>query len=69
MLKMIADAEGEKLLGVQIVGEGATELVHIGQMALIHEAGIDTFIDNIFNFPTLTEAYRVAALHTKGQLD
>ncbi len=69
MLKLIADAKGEKLLGVQIVGEGATELVHIGQMALIHDASIDAFIENIFNFPTLAEAYRVAALHVKGQID
>lgn len=62
LLKMVADAKGEKLLGVQIVGEGATELIHIAQMALLSEQNIDVFIDNIFNFPTLAEAYRVAAL-------
>ncbi len=67
MLKMVADPKG-KLLGVQIVGEGATELVHIGQMALLNDGDIDIFIDNIFNFPTLAEAYRVAALNIRGQL-
>ena len=67
MLKMIADSSGKKLLGVQIVGEEATELIHIGQMGLINNASIDTFVDNIFNFPTLAEAYRVAALQIAGQ--
>jgi len=62
LLKMVADSKGEQLLGVQIVGEGATELIHIGQMALLNKQHIDVFINNIFNFPTLAEAYRVAAL-------
>ena len=62
LLKVICDPQGKKLLGFSIVGEGATELVHIGQMALISEMEIDSFVDNIFNFPTLAEAYRVAAL-------
>ena len=67
LLKMVADAKGEKLLGVHIVGEGATELIHIGQMGLLHHIQIDRFIDNIFNFPTLAEAYRVAALDIAKQ--
>lgn len=67
MLKLVADGRGEKLLGIHIVGEGATELIHIGQMALLFEAGIDSFVENIFNFPTLAEAYRVAALEIVGQ--
>ncbi len=62
LLKMIADPTGERLLGVHIVGEGATELIHIGQMGLLHHIHIDQFVENIFNFPTLAEAYRVAAL-------
>jgi NAD(P) transhydrogenase len=61
-LKMVADPQGKKLLGVHIIGEGATDLVHLGQMALSMNADVDLFIENIFNFPTLTEAYRVAAL-------
>lgn len=67
MLKIICDPEGEKILGVMIVGEGATELIHIGQMAIISDADVDIFIESIFNFPTLAEAYRVAALSVIGQ--
>ena len=67
LLKMVADPTGERLLGVQIVGEGATELIHLGQMALQHAASIDSFVENIFNFPTLAETYRVAALDIVGQ--
>jgi len=62
LLKIVADPEGRRLLGVHIIGEGATELVHLGQMALIHGDDVDVFVENIFNFPTLAEAYRVAAL-------
>ncbi len=68
LLKMVADPEGERLLGVQIVGDSATELVHIGQLALQSSATIESFIDNIFNFPTYAEAYRIAALDILGQV-
>lgn len=67
MLKLVCDGKGEKILGVMIVGEGATELVHIGQMALLANADVDIFVESIFNFPTLAEAYRVAALSVIGQ--
>ncbi|WP_197474851.1 FAD-dependent oxidoreductase, partial [Oleiphilus sp. HI0079] len=67
LLKIICDAKGEKILGVQIVGEGATELVHIGQMAILSDSPVDIFVENIFNYPTLAEAYRVAALSVIGQ--
>ena len=67
LLKMVADPTGEYLMGVQIVGEGATELIHLGQMALQHAATVDSFVENIFNFPTLAETYRVAALDIVGQ--
>jgi NAD(P) transhydrogenase len=67
LLKLVADPTGQRLLGVQIVGEGATELIHVGQIALQHGATIDAFVDNVFNFPTLAEAYRVAALDILGQ--
>ena len=66
LLKLVADADGRKLLGAQIVGEGATELIHIAQMGLLSGVEIDIFIENIFNFPTLAEAYRVAALQIAG---
>jgi NAD(P) transhydrogenase len=64
---MVADPSGERLLGVQVVGDSATELVHIGQLALQQGATIESFIDNVFNFPTYAEAYRVAALDILGQ--
>jgi NAD(P) transhydrogenase len=68
LLKMVADPCGEQLLGVQIVGDSATELVHIGQLALQQSASIESFIDNVFNFPTYAEAYRVAALDILTQI-
>jgi NAD(P) transhydrogenase len=46
---------------VQVLGEGATELVHLGQAAIASGATADFFIEQIFNFPTMTEAYRIAA--------
>lgn len=67
LLKMVADPSGEQLLGVQIVGDSATELVHVGQSALQQGATIESFIDNIFNFPTYAETYRIAALDILGQ--
>lgn len=67
MLKLICDKDGKRLLGTMIVGEGATELIHIGQMALLSESDVDIFVESIFNFPTLAEAYRVAALSVIGQ--
>ncbi len=68
MLKLICDGDG-RLLGVHIIGAEATDLIHIGQMALIHGAGIDLFIDNVFNFPTYAECYRVAALQIAAKLE
>ena len=68
LLKMVADPAGERLLGVQVVGDAATELVHLGQLALQNGATIESFIDNIFNFPTYAEAYRIAALDILGQV-
>jgi NAD(P) transhydrogenase len=62
MLKLVCDPEGRRVLGVHIVGEGATELIHVGQMAILAGFEVDAFVENIFNFPTLAEAYRVAAL-------
>lgn len=67
MLKLVADNQGRKVLGVQVVGDNATELVHIGQMALLSSFDVDAFVDTVFNFPTLAEAYRVAALDIVSQ--
>lgn len=62
LLKLVADNEGRRLLGAQIVGEGATELIHLAQMALMTDFEVAGFVRSIFNFPTMAEAYRVAAL-------
>ena len=61
LLKLVADPGGRRVVGVQIVGEGATELVHIGQLGLAAELDVDAYVDNVFNFPTMAEAYRIAA--------
>ena len=55
------------MLGVQAVGEGATELVHLGQAAIFNGATADFFIEQIFNFPTMSEAYRIAAFDVMKQ--
>lgn len=62
MLKMLFSLKTRKLLGCHIVGEGATELIHIGQAVLNLGGGLDYFVENAFNYPTLAEAYKVAAL-------
>lgn len=62
LMKMIFSIKTGRLLGVHILGEGATELVHIGQAVLNLKGGIDYFIENTFNYPTLAEAYKIAAL-------
>ncbi|MBU1304864.1 MAG: Si-specific NAD(P)(+) transhydrogenase [Alphaproteobacteria bacterium] len=62
MMKMIFSLETRKLLGVHIVGEGATELIHIGQAVLNLGGTLDYFVENAFNYPTLAEAYKIAAL-------
>ena len=62
LLKIVADSKGEKILGVMLVGEGSTEVIHIGHMAMLCNADVDIFVESTFNFPTLAEAYRIAAL-------
>jgi NAD(P) transhydrogenase len=62
MMKLIFSLKTRRLLGAHIVGEGATELVHIGQAVLNLKGTLDYFIDNTFNYPTLAEAYKIAAL-------
>lgn len=62
MLKLLFHRQTYELLGVHIIGEGATELIHIGQAIMAHRGRIHYFIDTIFNYPTLAECYKVAAL-------
>jgi NAD(P) transhydrogenase len=68
MLKMIFSLVDRKLLGVHIIGEGATELIHIGQ-AVMHFGGtVDYFVESTFNYPTLAEAYKIAALDSWNRM-
>ena len=62
MLKLLFQRYTRALLGVHIIGEGATELIHIGQAVMAYKGKIDYFIDTVFNYPTLAECYKVAAL-------
>jgi NAD(P) transhydrogenase len=69
MLKLIFDPKSKRILGVHIVGERATELIHIGQAVMTHGGTLDYFVDTVFNYPTLTEAYKVAALDGFARLE
>ncbi len=68
MMKLIFHAETRELLGVHILGAGATELVHIGQAAMGLGGGIDYFVNTVFNYPTLAECYKTAALDAANRL-
>jgi NAD(P) transhydrogenase len=61
MLKLLFHRHTRVLLGVHVIGEGATELIHIGQAVMAYKGKIDYFIDTVFNYPTLAECYKVAA--------
>jgi len=62
MLKMLVSLKTRRVLGVLIVGEGATELIHIAQAVLNLKGTVDYFVKNTFNYPTLAEAYKIAGL-------
>jgi NAD(P) transhydrogenase len=62
VLKILFSLDDRRVLGVHILGEGATELIHIGQAALVLGGTLEYFVENVFNYPTLAEAYKVAAL-------
>jgi NAD(P) transhydrogenase len=63
LLKLLFDPATKKLLGVHVIGEGATEIVHIGQCVLAFGGTIEYFRDTVFNYPTFAEAYKVAGLN------
>ncbi len=69
MLKMIVHADTREILGVHIIGGAATEIIHIALMALCHNDKIDVFIENIFNYPTYSEALKIAALSALDQVE
>ncbi len=63
MFKILFHAETLEILGIHIIGRAATEVIHIGQVAMSFNARIDYFIDQVFNYPTYAEGYRIAALN------
>jgi NAD(P) transhydrogenase len=69
MLKLIFERKSKRVLGVHIIGERATELIHIGQAVMTYGGTLDYFMDTVFNYPTLTEAYKVAALDGFARLE
>jgi NAD(P) transhydrogenase len=68
MLKLLFHRDTRKLLGVHVIGEAATEIVHIGQAVMALDGTIDYFRDAVFNYPTMAECYKVAALDGLNKL-
>jgi NAD(P) transhydrogenase len=68
MLKLLIHQQDHRILGVHAIGTGATELIHIGQAVMAFNGTVEFFINNVFNFPTLAEAYKVAALNGLNKL-
>jgi NAD(P) transhydrogenase len=67
-LKLIFHRENRSILGVHIIGEGAAELVHIGQAVMTLGGKVDYFIETVFNYPTLAECYKAAAFNGINRL-
>ena len=68
LLKLLVDRQSRSILGVHIIGESASELVHVGQMAMICKATVDVLAATVFNYPTLAQCYKTAALECLAQL-
>jgi NAD(P) transhydrogenase len=68
MLKLLVEPETHKLLGVHVFGTGATEIIHIGQTVMGCEGTVDYLVDTVFNYPTLAESYKVAALDAMNKM-
>lgn len=68
VVKLIVDQRTRRLLGVHAIGTGATELIHIGQAVIAHNGTIDYLINAVFNYPTLAECYKTAALDAHNRL-
>ncbi|MFM9888624.1 MAG: Si-specific NAD(P)(+) transhydrogenase [Burkholderiales bacterium] len=68
MFKMLFHRDHRTLLGCHCIGSGATELIHVGQAVLALGGGLDYFLTNVFNYPTLAECYKVAALNAANKL-
>ncbi|MEO5834584.1 MAG: Si-specific NAD(P)(+) transhydrogenase, partial [Nakamurella sp.] len=68
MLKLLVHAETGVLLGVHVFGTNATELVHIGQTVMGLQGTVDYLVNAVFNYPTLAESYKVAALDAVNKM-
>ena len=68
MLKLLIHQDNHQILGVHAIGTEATELIHIGQAVMAFKGTVEFFINNVFNYPTLAEAYKVAALNGLNKL-
>jgi NAD(P) transhydrogenase len=68
MLKLLVALDDRKLLGVHVLGTNATEVVHIGQAVMGNGGTVDYLVDAVFNYPTLAESYKVAALDAMNKL-
>ncbi len=68
MLKLLIHQESRAILGVHVIGAGATELIHIGQAVMTYKGTVDYFINAVFNYPTLAECYKTAALNGANKL-
>jgi NAD(P) transhydrogenase len=68
-VKLLFHRDERRLLGVHAIGTGATELIHVGQAVLALNGGLDYFLQTVFNYPTLAECYKVAALNAANKLN
>ena len=68
LLKLIFHRETREILGIHIIGEGASELLHIGQAVMVLKGTVDYFVDTVFNYPTLAECYKAAAFNGLNRL-
>jgi NAD(P) transhydrogenase len=68
LLKLLIHQDTKEILAVHAIGSGATELIHIGQAVMAFKGTVEFFINNVFNYPTLAEAYKVAALNGLNKL-
>ena len=67
-LKLLVATSDRRVLGVHAIGEHATELVHLGQLAMMLKADVEIFIDACFNYPTLADMYKMAAYDAMARL-
>jgi NAD(P) transhydrogenase len=68
LLKLLFGLDDRKLLGVHIIGEAGTELIHIGQAVLVMGGTLEYFVNTVFNYPTLAETYKIAALDAYNKM-